>query len=199
METVNENAYERMQAGARLERAREVAAKANAAALAAEKARDAAEAEVEALELALNPKRRCTDKAAVEEEESAVAIDDWDLADHRRESTCAMNRRAVELIEMPARQPREPRTGQHGYLHHTRHGLVGAVAYWAGGSLAIAVTMIVALIVHLKVVDKVRAAQRRLRPHLCRVGPGQGRRPRLAARAHDCQLKQAARCWLEAH
>lgn len=128
METVNENAYERMQAGARLERAREVAAKANAAALAAEKARDAAEAEVEALELALNPKRRCTDKAAVEEEESAVAIDDWDLADHRRESTCAMNRRAVELIEMPARQPREPRTGQHGYLHHTRHGLTGLVA-----------------------------------------------------------------------
>ena len=48
--------------------------------------------------------------------------------------------------------------GHDGYLHHTRTGLVGAVAYWAAGSMALAVVMIVALIVHLKIVDRVRAA-----------------------------------------
>jgi hypothetical protein len=53
-----QNAFERMQAGARLAAAREVAAKANTAALAAEQEREAAEAEVAALERALDPKRQ---------------------------------------------------------------------------------------------------------------------------------------------
>ena len=72
---------------------------------------------------------------------------DWSFADHRREMTRVMNRRAVEPVAAPAREPREPRTGKYGYLHHPRLGLVGAVGYWAGGSLGLVVTMLVALIV----------------------------------------------------
>ena len=36
------------------------------------------------------------------------------------------------------------RTGKDGYLEHSR-GLVGAVAYWACGSMALAVMIIAAL------------------------------------------------------
>jgi hypothetical protein len=142
-----QNAFERMQAGARLAAAREVAAKANTAALAAEQEREAAEAEVAALERALDPKRQRVEEE--EEEEPAAMASDWSFADHRREMTRVMNRRAVEPVAAPAREPRELQRGKHGYLHHPRVGLVGAVAYWACGSLGLVVTMLVALIVHL--------------------------------------------------
>ena len=147
-----------MQAGARLAAAREAADAAGARALAAEKERDAAAAEVERLERELDPKRV---EEAEEEDGPGPSMGDWTLVDHRRETTRVMNRRAIEPVAAPAREPREPReprTGKDGYLHHRRLGLVGAVAYWAGGSLALVVTMLVALIVHLDIVEKVRAA-----------------------------------------
>ena len=144
-----------MQAGARLAAAREAADAAGARALAAEKERDAAAAEVERLERELDPKRV---EEAEEEDGPGPSMGDWTLVDHRRETTRVMNRRAIEPVAAPTREPREPRTGKDGYLHHRRLGLVGAVAYWAGGSLALVVTMLVALIVHLDIVEKVRAA-----------------------------------------
>ena len=136
----------------RLRSARESAVRANSIALAAEQAKDAAEAEVAALERALG-KRQCTE--TVEGDGPLHATDEWDLADHRREMTRVMNRRGIEMGS--DEKERELRTGKDGYLHHARTGLVGAVAYWAGGSVAVAVTMIVALIVHLEIVDLVRA------------------------------------------
>ena len=80
----------------------------------------------------------------------------WALPDHRREMTRVVNRRDIELGSRESAPM--PRTGKQGYLHHTRLGLVGAVGYWAaGGSMAVVVTMMVALIVHFKIVERVHA------------------------------------------
>ena len=112
-----------------------------------------------AFQRALDAKRRRIEEPAFDEAaEPEHVTSEWDLADHRREMSRVMNRRAIEPVAAPTREPREPRTGKDGYLHHRRLGLVGAVAYWAGGSLALVVTMLVALIVHLDIVEKVRAA-----------------------------------------
>ena len=143
-----------LQAMMRLEAARARAAAAKMAALAAQKEHEAAEAEVEELKRVLDPKRPRTH--TIEEDGPTLELDGMDLADHRREATRVMNRRTIEIGSKE--HERELRTGKDGYLHHGRTGLVGAVAYWALGSTALAVIMIVALIVHLKVVDKVRAA-----------------------------------------
>ena len=98
----------------KLENAREVAATANAAALAAEKAKDAVEAETERLLGMLDPKRPRTEAAAEDPDAATLVPDDMDLATHRREHTRVMHRRAVELIDAPAEAPapRAPRTGK---------------------------------------------------------------------------------------
>ena len=105
---------------------REVAATANAVALAAEKAKDAVEAETERLLGMLDPKRPRTEAAAEDPDAATLVPDDMDLATHRREHTRVMHRRAVELIDAPAEAPalRAPRTGKHGFLLHARLGLV---------------------------------------------------------------------------
>ena len=140
----------------RLEAARARARAANEAALEAEKLKDAAEEEVEALRDALDPKRQRTAAASSADDDGpAQATDDWDLADHRREMTRTLNRRAVELGS--AEHTPQPRTGQQGYLQHPRHGLVGAVRYWARGVMALAALMIAALICKLGIEDEVRA------------------------------------------
>ena len=144
-----------LQAMMRLRAAKQAAAEANAAVVAAERAKEAAEAEVEAYERALG-KRPRTEAEQTEAEGPTSSIDEWDYADHRREMTRMINRRAIEIGSKE--HERELRTGKDGYLHHARMGLVGAVAYWALGSTALAVTMIVALIVHLKLVQQVRDA-----------------------------------------
>ena len=171
--TRSEPSVDALQAMMRLNAAKQAAAAANAAVVAAERAREAAEAEVEAYERALGKRPRT--ETETEAEGPTIATDDWDYADHRRETTRVMNRRVIEIGSNETE--RELRTGKDGYLHHSRTGLVGAVAYWALGSTALAVIMIVALIVHLKVVDKVRAAlpegkrerqerRAKFRPHL---------------------------------
>ena len=83
-------------------------------------------------------------------------ISDWDLADHRREEARVQNRRAVQ---MGSREDApDPRTGLQGYLLHPRHGLVGGIAYWSRGVVAIAVTMIIRLIAKLDLTERVRNA-----------------------------------------
>ena len=77
----------------KLENAREVAATANAAALAAEKAKDAVEAETERLLGMLDPKRPRTEAAAEDPDAATLVADDMDLATHRREHTRVMHRR----------------------------------------------------------------------------------------------------------
>ena len=64
----------------KLENAREVAATANAAALAAEKAKDAVEAETERLLGMLDPKRPRTEAAAEDPDAATLVADDMDLA-----------------------------------------------------------------------------------------------------------------------
>ena len=134
------NAFEVMM---RIQAARTRAAEANAVALAAEKERDAAEAEAESLQADMASKRSRTESGSADgaEAEPTAALDDWDLADHRREMTRIMNRRNDQLpLSVPSVEPRAPRTGRDGYLHHARTGLVGAVAYWAAGSLDLALS-----------------------------------------------------------
>ena len=109
------------------------------------------------MQRAVEPKRARTEEPTEEDDGPPAGVDDWDLADHRREMTRVANRRAVDLL-VPEREPKKPRTGKDGFLHHARYGLVGGVAYWAAGSLGMAVTLIVALIVYLDVVERVRKA-----------------------------------------
>eukprot|EP00966_Prymnesium_polylepis_P076400 1770848-Prymnesium_polylepis.2 len=144
---------QRFQAMMRMESARKRASEANAVALAAEKARDAAELELAELERLVDPKAARADD---EECASHKTVEDWDLADHRREMTRVMNRRKIQLGA--SESARELRTGDEGYLKHPRLGLIGAVGYWARGSLAVVVTIVTALIVKLNIAESVRAA-----------------------------------------
>ena len=90
---------EQMDAFAAMRRVQElkaVAVKANAEALAVEKAKDAAVAELAAFERALDAKRRRVEEPATEEAaEPDQATDDWTLAVWRREWTRTMNRRKI--------------------------------------------------------------------------------------------------------
>jgi len=95
----NTNALAAMMA---LREAQSRASVANEAALAAEKEKDAAEAEVERLHSVLEPKRPRTEAAAAaataaDEDGPTASMDDWDLAVHRREATRVRNRRAKEI------------------------------------------------------------------------------------------------------
>uniref|UniRef100_A0A7S0LLL5 Uncharacterized protein n=1 Tax=Coccolithus braarudii TaxID=221442 RepID=A0A7S0LLL5_9EUKA len=113
-----------LQAMLALADAKKRAKTANETALAAEKAKDAAQSEVDALERILNPKKARTEPAAeaADDEGTTAETEDWDLADHRREETRVRNRRAVEL--RLCESVRELRTGKLGYLHHARLGLL---------------------------------------------------------------------------
>jgi hypothetical protein len=101
----------------RLEAARARARAANAAALEAEKHKDACEEEVEALRAVLDPKRpRLNAEAAAADDDGPVhTTADWDLADHRREMSRVTSRRAIEVGSVASAH--EPRTGKNGYLH----------------------------------------------------------------------------------
>ena len=99
----------------RLQAVRKCAEEANSISLTAEKARDAAQREVTELEHALDPKRLQTEDT---EDGLTKGLDDWDLADHRRESTRVMTRRNIQLGE--SESARALRTGKDGYLEHPR-------------------------------------------------------------------------------
>ena len=79
---------------------------------------------------------------------------DWpdDAAYWRQEEGCVYARRRQNLsAEVPA-QPahKRPRGEADGPLDHWRHGLIGALQYWANGSKAEAVHLIVSLIERLE-------------------------------------------------
>ena len=94
-----------------------IASKANADALAAEKAKDTAEAEIAAYQRALDAKRRRVEEPAIDEAaEPEQVTTEWDLADHRRDMSRVMNRRDIEIGS--DERERELRTGRDGYLHH---------------------------------------------------------------------------------
>jgi hypothetical protein len=89
----------------RLQAAKARAATANEAALLAEKAKDAAEEEVERLQDVLEPKRQRVEAAATDEDGPAHGMGEWDLADHRREMTRALNRREIEIGSKESAMP----------------------------------------------------------------------------------------------
>ena len=150
--TAGPNAFALMEIALRRQRAEEHAKALSAQALAAAKKAEALAAEEAALLLENDPKRQQLD----DESSLTETWDDWELPDHRREMTRVMNRRRTKPVERES--ARELRTGRDGYLHHARLGLIGAVSYWAGGSLALVVVMLVALIKELNIVEQVRAA-----------------------------------------
>ena len=120
------------------------AAEANKAALEAEKERDELHNQIEQIEEQLHPKRARTHDAAGDAHEVLAEVENWDLRDHRQQATRVQNRRNVQL---GSRQNQaKPRAGTDGFLHHTRLGLVGWIAYWCLGDSALAVDIIVALI-----------------------------------------------------
>ena len=51
----------------------------------------------------------------------------------------------------------KPRKGRHGWRHNSRHGLAGAVRYWADGSRTNVISMILGLIDEFDVADAIRA------------------------------------------
>jgi len=103
---------------------------------------------LEILKSRLGQKRaRLPDATEEEDDDDEESLSDWDLADHRREATRVQNRRAIELGSRE--NVKELRRVQNGYVDHPRLGLIGCLAYWARGSMAHTVTMIVALCVKL--------------------------------------------------
>ena len=132
----------------RLEAVRVRAARANAAALEAEKAKDAVEAEMEALKSLLGAKKARREPAQEEEGDAPRApVGNWDLADHRREMSRVQTRSTqLEIGSRSEASAHTPRTGQFGFLLHPRHGLLGALRYWARGVKAYAAHMVVSLV-----------------------------------------------------
>ncbi len=99
----------------------------NKAALEAEKARDELHNQIEHIEEQLHPKRARTHDDAGDAHEMLAEVENWDLRDHRKQATRVQNRRNVQV---GSRQNQaKPRTGTDGFLHHTRLGLVGWIAY----------------------------------------------------------------------
>ena len=70
---------------------------------------------------------------------------------HTRRTT-----KIVEGAEAPDDSIRWGENGDRGALHHWRHGLIGALQYWAQGSEDFLVKLIIDLIGHFDVVDKVK-------------------------------------------
>jgi hypothetical protein len=70
-------------------------------------------------------------------------VENWDLRDHRHQATRVQNRRNVQLGSR--QNEANPRAGTDGFLHHTRLGLVGWIAYWCLGDSDLTVDIIVAL------------------------------------------------------
>jgi hypothetical protein len=142
--TVDPDAPNVLQAMMQLQQAKSRAEAANKLVLEAEKERDTAEKAVEELKRHLQPKRLRTDDDTGDDHEVLSEVENWDLRDHRQQATRVQNRRNVQL---GSRQNQvKPRAGTDGFLHHTRLGLVGWIAYWCLGDSALAVDIIVALI-----------------------------------------------------
>jgi hypothetical protein len=143
--TVNPDAPNFLQSMMKLEQVNARAKTTNKVALEAETKIDAAEKAVEELKRQLQPKRPRTDDDAGDAHDLFAEFDKWDLRDHHREGTRVQNRRNVQVGSRDNQQ-KPPRTGQDGFLHHTRLGLVGWISYWSCGDAALTVVMFVALI-----------------------------------------------------
>ena len=130
-----------------LEAATKRAVDANAACLAAEKEKDAAQLAVQELERELQfhcPKRART---AQQDDEPTEAVAEWDLSTFRREFTRVSGRRNIAITDR--QHCLETRRGKYNFLNHPRLGLLGWMAYWSHGVQSIVVTMIVDLIKEL--------------------------------------------------
>ena len=127
----------------RLEAAKKRAVDANAACLAAEREKDAAQLAVQELERELQshcPKRART---AEQDDEPTEAVAEWDLSTFRREFTRVSGRRNIAITDR--QHCLETRRGKYNFLNHPRLGLLGWMAYWSHGVQSIVVTMIVGL------------------------------------------------------
>ncbi len=129
---------------------------ANKTSLEAEKARDELHNQIEHIEEQLHPKRTRTHDDVGDTHEMLAEVENWDLRDHRQQATRVQNRHNVQL---GSRQNQvKPRAGTDGFLHHTRLGLVGWIAYWCLGDSVLAVDIIVALIKTLDLTELVSDA-----------------------------------------
>ena len=150
------NANDVLMLRAQLKSLGERAVIANKVALEAEKARDELHNQIEQIEQRLHPKRARSHDDAGDAHEMLAEVENWDLRDHRQQATRVQNRRNVQL---GSRQNQaKPRAGTDGFLHHTRLGLVGWIAYWCLGDSALAGDIIVALIKTLGLMELVSDA-----------------------------------------
>ena len=139
----------------RLEAATKRAVAANAACLAAEREKDAAQQAVQELERELQfhcPKRART---AQQDDEPTEAVAEWDLSTFRREFTRVSGRRNIAITDR--QHCIETRRGKYNFLNHPRLGLLGWMAYWSHGVQSIVVAMIVDLIKELGLTQQVIA------------------------------------------
>ena len=80
---------------------------------------------------------------------------DWDHETFRRVETATKNRRAVPVTSVGL-TGKPFRKGQLGPIKHPRHGLAGAVQYWANGSRQNVTTLLMKLIRHFGVEASIR-------------------------------------------
>ena len=79
----------------------------------------------------------------------------WELKEWRRQEQMAWDRGLVKLsADVPASHM--PLGERYGPMEHWRHGLIGAVQYWAKGSKDDAADLIYQLVVRLGMVEKLR-------------------------------------------
>jgi hypothetical protein len=82
---------------------------------------------------------------------------EWALAEWRRQELMLWKGRRVGFSkDVDARAPDRMPRGEAGAMEHWRHGLIGAVQYWATGSGADAATLIHTLIDRLELGDELR-------------------------------------------
>jgi hypothetical protein len=101
----------------------------NKVSLEVEKDKDAVQKEVEELQRVMEPKRPRTHAATADDDEECEkqSWEDWDLPDHRRESTHIQNHHSIPLGsrgEVPS-----PQEGKVSPLEHSRLGILGWIAH----------------------------------------------------------------------
>ena len=79
---------------------------------------------------------------------------DYSFATFRMLEARQMQRRSV--VPQRGVQAEAPKRGQNGAMEHWRHGLVGAVQAWAGGSLENVIKLVMKLVLHFEIASEIR-------------------------------------------
>ena len=122
--------------------------------LVAQQTKNAAERELQLLKQIVHLKRKQIELGTGNtDEQTEMDMDDSDVTILRREATQVYNRHVKQFEFRDDTLP--PRTGKQGYLEHSQLGLLGSIAYWLHGDLALVPKMIAALTDKLNIGEQV--------------------------------------------